>query len=192
MYCISELYLLSTSDFQSGTLRSIPCKIISEILQGCPNILVPNHSQKSRSTAIFGGCGSGGSGLILVINIVTWLQYFISPYCQDQLMDDVTECFAKTSYVKHCFLFCLVACFEAPVAPGTNRHFFCLMLQALNMHVGKMHCVLTLVLVVANLANTKWCKKTRKWLKPWHMGTHLRVLSKSYPMNTNMSGFKFI
>ena len=24
-------------------------------------------------------------------------------------------------------------------------------------------------------------------LKPWHMGTHLKVLSESYPMNTNMT-----
>ena len=23
-------------------------------------------------------------------------------------------------------------------------------------------------------------------MKPWHMGTHLRVLSESYPMNTNI------
>ena len=34
---------------------------------------------------------------------------------------------------------------------------------------------------VANLANTK----------PWHMGTHLRVLGRSYPMNTNMVGFRW-
>ena len=27
-----------------------------------------------------------------------------------------------------------------------------------------------------------------KWLKPWHIGTSLRVLSESYPMNTNMTG----
>ena len=45
------------------------------------------------------------------------------------------------------------------------------------------------MLLVAYLANTKWRKKTEKWLKPWHMGTHLRVLFKSYPMNTNMTGF---
>ena len=32
---------------------------------------------------------------------------------------------------------------------------------------------------------------TEKWPKPWHMGTHLRVLSESYPMNTNMTGFKW-
>ena len=32
------------------------------------------------------------------------------------------------------------------------------------------------MLLVANLANTKWCRKPKKWLKPWHMGTHLRVL----------------
>ena len=45
--------------------------------------------------------------------------------------------------------------------------------------------ILTLMLLVANLANTK---NRKILLKPWHMGTHLRVLSKSYPMNTNMTG----
>ena len=29
-------------------------------------------------------------------------------------------------------------------------------------------------------------QKTLKLLKRWHMGTHLRVLNESYPMNTNM------
>ena len=27
-------------------------------------------------------------------------------------------------------------------------------------------------------------------LKPWHMGTHMKALSLSYPMNTNMTGFR--
>ena len=47
---------------------------------------------------------------------------------------------------------------------------------------------LTLMLLVVNLADTKWCKKPGKWLKPWQMGTHLRVLSESFPMSTNMTG----
>ena len=47
------------------------------------------------------------------------------------------------------------------------------------------------MLPVANLANTKLCKKPAKLLKPWHTGTHLRVLSESYPMNTNMTGFRW-
>ena len=47
-----------------------------------------------------------------------------------------------------------------------------------------------LKLLVTNSANSKWCKKTEKWLKPLHMGTHLKVLSESYPMNTNMTGFR--
>ena len=46
--------------------------------------------------------------------------------------------------------------------------------------------------LVANLANAKWCKKTWSWLKPWHMGTHLRVLSQSYPMNTNTTGLRWL
>ena len=47
---------------------------------------------------------------------------------------------------------------------------------------------LTLLLVVTNLVITKRCGKC---LKPLHMGTHLRVLSESYPMNTNMTGFRW-
>ena len=50
---------------------------------------------------------------------------------------------------------------------------------------------LTLVLLVANLANSKWCKKLEKWLKHWHMDTHLRVINESYPMIANMTGFKW-
>ena len=31
----------------------------------------------------------------------------------------------------------------------------------------------------------------RNQKKDWHKGAHLRVLSKSHPMNTNMTGFKW-
>ena len=50
---------------------------------------------------------------------------------------------------------------------------------------------LTLMLLVANLSNAKRCKKPEKWLKPWQTGTHLRVLSESFPRNTNMTGFNW-
>ena len=33
-------------------------------------------------------------------------------------------------------------------------------------------------------------QKPVKLLKPWHMGTHLRVLRESFSMNTNMAGFR--
>ena len=33
-------------------------------------------------------------------------------------------------------------------------------------------------------------KKLKKWMKPWHMGTHLKVLSNSYPINTKLTGFR--
>ena len=46
---------------------------------------------------------------------------------------------------------------------------------------------LTLMLVVANLANTKLYRKPEKVLKPWNMGTHMKVLGESYPMNTRSS-----
>ena len=42
-----------------------------------------------------------------------------------------------------------------------------------------------------NLTNTKWCKNLKKCLKPWQMGTPLRVLSKSLSMNTNRTGFRW-
>ena len=32
---------------------------------------------------------------------------------------------------------------------------------------------LTLMLLMANLAKTKWWEKLDKWLKPWHMGANL-------------------
>ena len=53
--------------------------------------------------------------------------------------------------------------------------------------------VLTIMLVVvANLANTKLYKKTEILLKTLaHTYTHLRVLGEIYPMNTNMAGFKW-
>ena len=44
--------------------------------------------------------------------------------------------------------------------------------------------------LTANFVNEDICKKLRKWLKHWHMGVHLRVLSERFPMNTNMAGFR--
>ena len=44
---------------------------------------------------------------------------------------------------------------------------------------------------MAIFANTKFHKKAEKWLKPWYMDTHQSVLNESYPMNTNMTGFKW-
>ena len=49
-----------------------------------------------------------------------------------------------------------------------------------------------LMLLVANLADTKWCKKTWKMTETRAlMGAHLRVLSESYLMNANMRGFRY-
>ena len=45
--------------------------------------------------------------------------------------------------------------------------------------------------LVVNFSNTKSFKKPEKWLKPWHMVTHLRVFSESYPMNTNITEFRW-
>ena len=51
--------------------------------------------------------------------------------------------------------------------------------------------LLTFMLLVDNFANTKWCKNPEKWLKPWQMGTHLRVLGESFQMNTKTTGFQW-
>ena len=47
--------------------------------------------------------------------------------------------------------------------------------------------------LVANFVQYKMMQKKppEKWIKPWHMGTQLRVLSESYSMNTEMAGFKW-
>ena len=49
--------------------------------------------------------------------------------------------------------------------------------------------LLTLLLLVANFVNTKLYKNPEKWPKPWKLGTHLKALSESYLMSTNMTGF---
>ena len=62
-------------------------------------------------------------------------------------------------------------------------------------HSGQFEVLLAkliLMLLMANLFNAKWCIKAEKRLKPWHMGTHLRVLSRSSPMNINMTGFRWL
>ena len=64
---------------------------------------------------------------------------------------------------------------------GIKIHFLCRL-------IGKDS--LTLTLLVANFAITKLCKNPEKRLKPWQMGTHLKVLSEGYPMNTNKTGFR--
>ena len=36
-----------------------------------------------------------------------------------------------------------------------------------------------------------YANKPVKWLKPWHMATHLIDLGESFPMNTNKTGFRW-
>ena len=59
--------------------------------------------------------------------------------------------------------------------------------------VHKTLGILTLMVVVAKFANMQLCKEAVKWLKPWQMGTHLRgALSANFPMNTNMTVFRWL
>ena len=46
---------------------------------------------------------------------------------------------------------------------------------------------LTLMLLWLLWSKQNTVKKVEKLLNPWHMGTHLRVLSESYPMTTIMT-----
>ena len=50
---------------------------------------------------------------------------------------------------------------------------------------------LTLMVLVAKLANTKLCKNPEISLKPLHVSAHQRVLHEGYPMSTNMTGFRW-
>ena len=49
---------------------------------------------------------------------------------------------------------------------------------------------LTLMLLVANLPIQNDAKSMKNSPKPWHMGTHLKVLTESFLMSTNMTGFR--
>ena len=49
-----------------------------------------------------------------------------------------------------------------------------------------------IMLLVANFFQYKMIQKPEKCLEPWHMGAHLRVLSESYPINTNNIMLVFI
>ena len=71
---------------------------------------------------------------------------------------------------------CIGEIFEWEFVPWLCKHFF---------------KNLTLMLLVANFPITKWCRKTEKVLKPWHMGIHLRVHGETYLMNTNMPRFRW-
>ena len=46
------------------------------------------------------------------------------------------------------------------------------------------------MLLVANFAHGKKNGKITEPLAGWHMGTHRKVLDESYPMNTNITGFR--
>ena len=52
---------------------------------------------------------------------------------------------------------------------GVNSNSWCLWFHSWNRDNVHFLSLLVWMLQVANLANAKWCKKTEKWLKPWHM-----------------------
>ena len=54
----------------------------------------------------------------------------------------------------------------------------------------KVALVLKGLTLVSQLGRYKMMQKTWKRLKLWQLGTHLRVLNKSYLMNTNMTGLR--
>ena len=58
--------------------------------------------------------------------------------------------------------------------------------------LGNSECEwVKLMQLVANLANTKWCEKSWKMTETLANGYwHMLVLTESFPMNTNMTGFR--
>ena len=81
------------------------------------------------------------------------------------------------------------ACFTSARFLSTS---FCALLGfLLRLRDGTGEWKLTLILLEANSTNTKECKKPEKSLKLWQMGSHLKVLSESFPMSTNMTGFRW-
>ena len=62
-------------------------------------------------------------------------------------------------------------------------------------YTTKENCALqlTLMLLVAILANTKWCKNLETWMKTCHICTHLRVLARAFyriPTWQGLDGFQ--
>ena len=51
---------------------------------------------------------------------------------------------------------------------------------------------LTFYLLAANLVNTKYCEKSWKITEPLVRGYSYVILNKSYSMNTNMTGFRWL
>ena len=52
---------------------------------------------------------------------------------------------------------------------------------------------LTLMLLVTNLTNTKWCKRHEKWLKPWHMVLIWEISARAFwwiPTWQGLDGFQ--
>ena len=103
-------------------------------------------------------------------------------------MDDITilgQYWFLYQSTEHVYL-CFILSWSALIKPFTCPRS---MWRHTGPDVTHTRPVLTFVLPVANI---KWCKKTtEKWLKPWHMGFHLKVFSDSYPINTNMTRFRW-
>ena len=126
---------------------------------------------------------------LTILEIFLQQKYFVK-YLKEKVLIR-----SQTTYLFHIFcefsLYSLVISKSMRVADGTFYKNF------------KCKCIefLTLMQLVANLANTKWStkfekfankkihKKAEKWLKTWLMDIYLRALSESYPMNTNMTRF---
>ena len=72
---------------------------------------------------------------------------------------------------------------------NTRQTYFSSMELALDgIMVPQILTVLTLMILVENLVKTKRCINPQKWLKPWHIGTHLRVLRERESSNEHQHG----
>ena len=86
-----------------------------------------------------------------------------------------------------------------PVSRSWNLMYRCFQHEIIRPNCTGL--LLTIMLLVTNLTNAKWCKnliffkfwnytRVKKWVKSWHMGTHWRALSEIYAMNINMVAFR--
>ena len=109
---------------------------------------------------------------LFIFNIIVNLWKKFKPTCQS-----ISHAFDKSEQSSmfdnsHSILYMYVAYLSAPC------HFkLCIAAKSFLYLIQSYLCNFTLMLQVANFANTKWCKATGKRLKHWYNATHLRVLS---------------
>ena len=69
--------------------------------------------------------------------------------------------------------------------------YFVFFLSILYFAILKWFAILNSSAAGGYFGRYKMIKKALKLLQPWHIGTLQRVLSESYPIDTNIAGFRW-